>query len=119
MPILEPPWRRAPGPGRDHLHVRIDSAVGGDGLRVGDDRDVRPALERPGDLAGGDSSGQGDRLRQIGTADVDATRVIVQAPTATDDAPGTAIGLALPPEHTYFFDAETGEAQLHRERLTL
>ena len=53
------------------------------------------------------------------TADVDATRVIVQAPAGTDYAPGTAIGLALPPEHTYFFDAETGEAQLHRERLTL
>ena len=54
-----------------------------------------------------------------GTADVDATQVIVQAPAGTDYAPGTAIGLALPPQHTYFFDAETGEAQLHRERLTL
>ncbi|WP_418602636.1 ABC transporter ATP-binding protein [Mycolicibacterium sp. SCSIO 43805] len=53
------------------------------------------------------------------TADVDATRVIVQAPAGTDFAPGTAIGLVLPPQHTYFFDAETGEAQLHRERLTL
>ncbi|MCG7580118.1 hypothetical protein [Mycolicibacterium sp. OfavD-34-C] len=55
-----------------------------------------------------------------GTADVDATRVIVQAPAGTDYAPpGTAIGSALPPEHTYFSNAETGEAQLHRERLTL
>ena len=53
------------------------------------------------------------------TAAVDATRVIVQAPAGTDFAPGTAIGLVLPPQHTYFFDAETGRAQLHRERLTL
>ena len=53
------------------------------------------------------------------TADVDATQVIVQAPAGTDYSPGTVIGLALPPERTYFFDAETGEAQLHRERLTL
>ena len=45
--------------------------------------------------------------------------VIVQAPAGTDYAPGTAIGSALPPEHTYFSNAETGEAQLHRERLTL
>ena len=45
--------------------------------------------------------------------------MIVQAPAGTDYAPGTAIGLALLPQHTYFFDAETGGAQLHRERLTL
>ena len=54
-----------------------------------------------------------------GTTDVDATQVIVQAPAGTDYSPGTVIGLALPPERTYFFDAETGEAQLHRERLAL
>ncbi|MBN3457462.1 MULTISPECIES: ABC transporter ATP-binding protein [Mycolicibacterium] len=39
------------------------------------------------------------------------TRVIAQAPADTEFASGAKIGLAMPPERTYFFDAETGEAQ--------
>jgi sn-glycerol 3-phosphate transport system ATP-binding protein len=52
-----------------------------------------------------------------------ATRVIVQAPADTDLPSGARIGLVLPPERTYFFDAETGEALaasgLGRERISL
>jgi sn-glycerol 3-phosphate transport system ATP-binding protein len=47
------------------------------------------------------------------------TRVIVQAPAGTALEPGTRIGLSLPPERTYFFDAVTGDAQRSRERITL
>ncbi|AKS32079.1 ABC transporter ATP-binding protein [Mycolicibacterium goodii] len=51
------------------------------------------------------------------------TRVIVQAPADTDLPSGAIIGLTLPPQRTYFFDAETGEALavsgLGRERISL
>lgn len=47
------------------------------------------------------------------------TRVIVHAPAGTELAAGTRIGLALPAERTYFFDAQTGEARRSRERITL
>jgi sn-glycerol 3-phosphate transport system ATP-binding protein len=45
--------------------------------------------------------------------------VIVHAPAGTELEPGTHIGLAMPPERTYFFDAETGSARRSRERITL
>ena len=35
-------------------------------------------------------------------------RVIIQAPAGTDFDSGTRIGLEMPPERTYFFDADTG-----------
>ena len=53
------------------------------------------------------------------TAMVGETRVIVHAPAGTDLAPGTSIGLVLPSERTYFFDAETGTVRRDRERITL
>ena len=40
----------------------------------------------------------------------DPTRVIVQAPPGTALDAGTPIGLLVPPERTYLFDAETGES---------
>ena len=49
----------------------------------------------------------------------DETRVIVQAPAGTDLETGTPVGLVLPAERTYFFDAETGTALLSRERIAL
>ncbi|MUM29981.1 TOBE domain-containing protein, partial [Mycolicibacterium sp. CBMA 295] len=47
------------------------------------------------------------------------TRVIVQAPAGTELGSGARIGLALPPERTYFFDAQTGDARRSRERIPL
>ncbi|MEU0496937.1 sn-glycerol-3-phosphate ABC transporter ATP-binding protein UgpC [Mycobacterium sp. NPDC006124] len=47
------------------------------------------------------------------------TRMIVHAPAGTLLDPGTPIGVAMPPERTYFFDAVTGEARRSRERITL
>ena len=47
------------------------------------------------------------------------TRVIVAAPAGTQLESGTRVGLDLPPERTYFFDAETGDARSSRERLTI
>ncbi|KAA0099964.1 sn-glycerol-3-phosphate ABC transporter ATP-binding protein UgpC [Mycolicibacterium sp. P1-18] len=47
------------------------------------------------------------------------TRVVVQAPAATLLDPGTRVGLAMPPERTYFFDAVTGDAHRSRERIAL
>ncbi|MBU8817086.1 sn-glycerol-3-phosphate ABC transporter ATP-binding protein UgpC [Mycolicibacterium goodii] len=51
------------------------------------------------------------------------TRVIVQAAADTDLTSGDRIGLTLPSQRTYFFDAETGEALavsgVGRERLAL
>ena len=32
---------------------------------------------------------------------------------------GTKIGLEMPPERTYFFDADTGDVRTSRERITL
>jgi sn-glycerol 3-phosphate transport system ATP-binding protein len=40
----------------------------------------------------------------------DPTRVIVQAPPGTALDAGTPVGLLVPPERTYLFDAETGQA---------
>jgi sn-glycerol 3-phosphate transport system ATP-binding protein len=53
------------------------------------------------------------------TALVEQTRVIVHAPAGTELESGTEIGLVMPPERTYFFDAETGDARRSRERITL
>jgi sn-glycerol 3-phosphate transport system ATP-binding protein len=53
------------------------------------------------------------------TAFVGDTRVVVQAPPGTELESGTRIGLELPSERTYFFDAETGVAHRNRERITL
>ena len=47
------------------------------------------------------------------------TRVIVQAPAGTDFDPGTRIGLEIPSERTYFFDADTGRIRRDRERISL
>jgi sn-glycerol 3-phosphate transport system ATP-binding protein len=47
------------------------------------------------------------------------TRVIVQAPPGSELASGTRIGLEMPPERTYFFDADTGLAQRDRQHITL
>lgn len=54
----------------------------------------------------------------VGAGD-DQTRVIAQAPADTELAPGTDIGFVLPPERTYFFDAQTGVARRDRERIAL
>ncbi|MEE6165059.1 MULTISPECIES: ABC transporter ATP-binding protein [unclassified Mycolicibacterium] len=54
----------------------------------------------------------------VGVGDAQ-TRVIVQAPADTSLASGTPIGLVLPPERTYFFDAETGDARRERERIAV
>ena len=48
---------------------------------------------------------------------VGTTRVIVQAPAATELEPGTQVWLALPPERTYFFDEDTGDALPSPDRL--
>lgn len=47
------------------------------------------------------------------------TRAIVHAPAGTDLAAGTRIGLRLPPQRTYFFDAESGDARRSREHIAL
>ena len=49
----------------------------------------------------------------------DDTRVVVQAPAGTLLDPGTLVGLSMPPERTYFFDAVTGDAHRSRERIAL
>jgi multiple sugar transport system ATP-binding protein len=46
------------------------------------------------------------------------TRVIVQAPADTELESGTRIGLVMPPERTYFFDAQTGDARRSCERIS-
>jgi sn-glycerol 3-phosphate transport system ATP-binding protein len=46
-------------------------------------------------------------------------RVVVHAPPDTVLYAGTPVGLKLTPEKTYLFDAETGSAQLARERISL
>jgi sn-glycerol 3-phosphate transport system ATP-binding protein len=53
------------------------------------------------------------------SAGSDSTRVIVQAASGTALDAGTRVGLAMAPERTYFFDAETGEARRSRERISL
>jgi sn-glycerol 3-phosphate transport system ATP-binding protein len=45
----------------------------------------------------------------------DETRVIAQAPPGIAWEAGTRIGIALPPERTYLFDAETGAARPERQ----
>ena len=47
------------------------------------------------------------------------TRVVVQAAAGTVLDSGAKIGLAMPPQRTYFFDAETGDARRNRERISL
>ena len=49
----------------------------------------------------------------------EATRVIVHAPAGFDYPAGSRIGLAMPPERTYFFDAATGNVRPSHERITL
>jgi sn-glycerol 3-phosphate transport system ATP-binding protein len=46
-------------------------------------------------------------------------RVIIQAPAGTDFDSGTRIGLEMPAERTYFFDADTGVVRSSRERIAL
>jgi sn-glycerol 3-phosphate transport system ATP-binding protein len=46
-------------------------------------------------------------------------RVIIQAPAGADFDPGTRIGLEMPPERTYFFDADTGVVRSSCERIAL
>jgi sn-glycerol 3-phosphate transport system ATP-binding protein len=48
-----------------------------------------------------------------------ATRVVLQAPAGTDYDAGTRIGLEMPPESTYFFDADTGDVRRSQERIAL
>jgi sn-glycerol 3-phosphate transport system ATP-binding protein len=48
-----------------------------------------------------------------------AARVIIQAPAGTDFDAGTRIGLEMPPDRTYFFDADTGDVRASRERVAL
>ncbi|WP_319433702.1 sn-glycerol-3-phosphate ABC transporter ATP-binding protein UgpC [Mycobacterium sp. RTGN5] len=55
----------------------------------------------------------------VDSRDAATTRVIVHAPAGTDLPAGSRIGLELPPERTYFFDADTGNARPSRERVTL
>jgi len=59
----------------------------------------------------------------LGDDPASTTRVIVQAPADTDLPSGTRIGLTLPPQRTYFFDAESGDAltaaSMGRERISL
>lgn len=55
----------------------------------------------------------------VESKDVGTARVIVHAPAGTDLPAGSRIGLELPPERTYFFDADTGNARPSRERVTL
>ena len=38
------------------------------------------------------------------------TRVVIQGPAGIDYHTATRIGLEMPPERTYFFDADTGDA---------
>jgi sn-glycerol 3-phosphate transport system ATP-binding protein len=54
-----------------------------------------------------------------GGAEAKETRVIVQAAPGTALDSGTRVGLAMPPERTYFFDAETGDVRNSRQRISL
>jgi sn-glycerol 3-phosphate transport system ATP-binding protein len=53
------------------------------------------------------------------TALVEQARVIVQAPADTALDSGAPIWLTVPQQRIYFFDAETGSAVRHRERIAL
>ncbi|SBS70366.1 glycerol-3-phosphate transporter subunit; ATP-binding component of ABC superfamily [uncultured Mycobacterium sp.] len=55
----------------------------------------------------------------VDSGDAETSRVIVHAPAGTDLPAGSRIGLELPPERTYFFDADTGNARPSRERVRL
>ncbi len=55
----------------------------------------------------------------VTTAGGTETRVIVHAPAGTELDTGARIGLAMPPERTYLFDAETGDARRSRESISL
>jgi sn-glycerol 3-phosphate transport system ATP-binding protein len=54
-----------------------------------------------------------------GGAGATQTRVIVQAAPGTALDSGTRVGLAMPPERTYFFDAETGDVRNSHVRISL
>jgi sn-glycerol 3-phosphate transport system ATP-binding protein len=56
---------------------------------------------------------RGDGVR----SDVDQVPVVVNASAGTELASGAQIGLALPQERTYFFDAETGDARRARDLI--
>ncbi|MDV3123774.1 sn-glycerol-3-phosphate ABC transporter ATP-binding protein UgpC [Mycobacterium sp. 21AC1] len=62
--------------------------------------------------------GDGADSGRIGAAPGE-TRVIVQGPAGLELDPGSPVGLAVTPERTYFFDAETGVADVRRERISL
>jgi sn-glycerol 3-phosphate transport system ATP-binding protein len=55
----------------------------------------------------------------VETRSGEQTRVVVHAPADAAPETGTRVGIVMTPDKTYLFDAETGEAQLHRERITL
>ncbi|WP_431232145.1 ABC transporter ATP-binding protein [Mycolicibacterium psychrotolerans] len=55
----------------------------------------------------------------VDTGATDSARVIVHAPAGTDLPAGTRIGLEMPPDRTYFFDADTGSARRSREHIAL
>ncbi|BBY66720.1 ABC transporter ATP-binding protein [Mycolicibacterium helvum] len=55
----------------------------------------------------------------VDSGDAATARVIVHAPAGTDLPADSRIGLELPPERTYFFDADTGNSRPSRERITL
>ncbi|GAY18170.1 ABC transporter ATP-binding protein [Mycobacterium sp. shizuoka-1] len=55
----------------------------------------------------------------VDTGRAQSTRVIVHAPAGTDLPAGTRIGLELPADRTYFFDADTGNARRSREPIAL
>ncbi|WP_199255821.1 ABC transporter ATP-binding protein [Mycolicibacterium mengxianglii] len=53
------------------------------------------------------------------TALVGETRVVVAAPAGVALDSGARVGLVLPPERTYFFDTQSGEARRSRQRIAL
>jgi sn-glycerol 3-phosphate transport system ATP-binding protein len=55
----------------------------------------------------------------VDTADAPPARVIAQASPETFLAAGAGVGLKLRADRTYLFDAETGSAQLARERISV
>ncbi|CAN5241811.1 sn-glycerol-3-phosphate ABC transporter ATP-binding protein UgpC [soil metagenome] len=55
----------------------------------------------------------------VETSNGGQTRVVVHAPADTAPEIGTRVGISMTPEKTYLFDADTGQAQLSRERISL
>jgi sn-glycerol 3-phosphate transport system ATP-binding protein len=121
-----PPMNLIPGAVRDGvLHVadaRITGAATPDGpVTVG----ARPEhLQLHTTHVDGGIPARVDFIEPLGshalvTTVVEQTRVIVQAPADTALENDARVWLSVPPERTYFFDAETGSAVRHRERITL